>query len=149
MILPVSQGRAFEVLEDPRSLRVLVLGARRIRRFDPDWPDPGSVVHHSVGLFPFLVRDTTIVRACEPPHRLVLEARVQAVGVFTVTFDLTGHGDGTRLAIGEEVTGGFLSLPPIRPLSEAVVMLRNRVLARRYKRLVDRREDAAVAERHA
>lgn len=139
-ILPASPQVAFSVLEDPRALRMLVLGARRIRRFEPHWPSPGSAVHHSVGFFPLVVRDTTVVLDCEQDRHLLLEARVSLIGAFHVDFRLDPQPDGTtRLTIGEQVIRGPMSLPFVRPLVDLAVKLRNVELGRRYRHLVEQR----------
>jgi len=64
----------FAVLSDPFTYAQWVVGCKEIRRVDGDWPEPGATFHHSVGLGPITVRDTTSVEACEPGRRLVLRA---------------------------------------------------------------------------
>jgi hypothetical protein len=136
-VLPVDPGRAFQLLEDPRSLRAMVAGAHRIRRFDPRWPDVGSAVHHSVGLPPLVLRDVTVVMECLPGRRLVLEARLRFLGVLIVEFT-------------ERPASGAVTQPGLRSIVEGATALRNAELCRRFARLIRRRERfAATAVRNA
>ena len=51
----------FRTLVDPSSYAYWVVGAKTIRGVDEAWPAPGSKFHHSVGLGPVLVEDSTSV----------------------------------------------------------------------------------------
>lgn len=137
--LAVPSEEVYRVLEDARALRILVPGARRIRRFDPRWPDVGSRVHHTSGVYPLVLRDTTEVLECDPGRRLVLVARLQALGAFEVCFDLSPEGQGTRLGVTERPVGGPFRLPLLRSVAEIAVALRNIEMMRRFDRLVRHR----------
>jgi hypothetical protein len=149
-VVDVKTERAFQLLEDPRSLRVLVVGARKIRRFDPAWPDTGTALQHSVGVPPFVLRDRTVVTECIPVRRLVLEARIRPVGTFLATFEFEPHPSGCTLAVEEHAVGGLCALPGINQVADRLIGLRNAELCRRFRRLAERREQlAAAAPRHA
>jgi uncharacterized protein YndB with AHSA1/START domain len=60
----------FAVLADPRSFARWVVGSRKIRAADPDWPAPGATFDHAVGIGPLVIADGTTVRAADRPHRL-------------------------------------------------------------------------------
>jgi hypothetical protein len=139
-VLPVTAERAWQLLEDPRSLKLLVVGARVIRRFDSRWPDAGTVVHHTIGVRPLVIRDTTAVTRCEPGRRLVLEARLRPLGRFEVDFALRDHEQGSLLEVRERVISGCLAAGPLAALANAAVRVRNRELCRRFRRLVEHRE---------
>ena len=51
--------RVFDALVDAWLLPVWVVGATHIRDVDDNWPEPGSVVHHQVGAWPFTISDVT------------------------------------------------------------------------------------------
>ncbi len=139
--LDVPRSRAFELLEDPRALRRLVAGARTIRRFDPAWPDAGTCIHHTVGIPPVVVRDTTEVVEVEPDRRLLLDARVQFLGRFAIELTLEdAPGGGSDLTVREEAVGGLLGARALRRLTDAAIHLRNRELCRRFARLLATRE---------
>jgi uncharacterized protein YndB with AHSA1/START domain len=150
--VPVDPDRAFRLLEDPRSIRALVAGARRIRRFDSRWPEEGSAIHHSVGVPPLVLRDVTRVTECDPGRRLVLEARLHLLGRLTIEFDLAPESGGSqsKLTVSEHPVGGPISLPGVTGLVGVAIKLRNAELARRFARLVAKREElAARAARNA
>lgn len=144
--LPVSRRRAWLLLEDPRAIRLLVAGARTVRRFDPCWPDVGTAVHHSVGLRPLVLRDATFVTVSQPERRLVLKAQARPLVSLRVEFLLDDDAGGCRLTIRETPVSGLLALPVLSRVTDLAVGARNAELCRRFKRLVQDREDQARRE---
>ena len=57
-----------------------VVGARRMRRVDPSWPQEGSEFHHAIGLPGAELHDSTEVLEHVPLHRIVLEVRFRPTG---------------------------------------------------------------------
>jgi hypothetical protein len=51
----------WEVLSDPWLFASWVVGASRIRDVTGPWPAEQSLIHHSVGIWPLLLNDTTSV----------------------------------------------------------------------------------------
>jgi len=137
---PVAPERVFGVLDDPRSLAYFVVGSRNIRRFDPRWPDTGTTVHHTVGIGPFAIRDTTEVVEVHRPTRLVLDTRLRPLGAFSVTFSITAGTEGSTLTVEEHPVRGLVALPGVRRVVDAALVWRNRWMTHRVGRLVDRRE---------
>jgi uncharacterized protein YndB with AHSA1/START domain len=107
--IPASPERVWAVLADPRSYAEWVVGAARIRGFDGSWPARGARFHHSVGVWPLHIRDTTSVLESDPPRRLVLRARARPLGHARIEFTLTASELGTRLVMTEEVTSPLAS----------------------------------------
>lgn len=134
---------AFGLLEDPKSFERLVAGTRRIRRFDPRWPDEGSMIHHTIGLPPLVIRDATRVLAMRHPDFLRLEARVGPLGALLVEFEFTAAAGGCRVVVREEPCYGFLRRPGVRQAAQLAVTLRNLGICRRYRKLVGERLAAA------
>lgn len=134
---------AFGLLEDPKSFERLVAGARRIRRFDPRWPDEGSMIHHTIGLPPLVIRDTTRVLAMREPDFVRLEARVGPLGALLVEFEFTAAAGGCRVVVREQPRSGFLCRPGVRQLAQMTVTLRNVGICRRYRKMVAERLAAA------
>lgn len=133
--LALAPADAFRLLEDPSSLQRLVAGARKIRRFDADWPDRGSRIHHTVGVPPLVIRDHTEVIDVEFPHRLVLHARLRPLGELTVAMTLEDDGrDGSVLTVRETAETGFLAVQGVRQVTQVLLFLRNREIARRFAR---------------
>ena len=101
-----SPDRVFAVLADGWTYSGWVVGCSHIRNVDAGFPAPGTKIHHSVGVWPATIEDTTEVVEVEDGKRLVLEARVWPVGRAKVVFTLATQGDETVVTMEEETTGG-------------------------------------------
>jgi len=131
--LDVPRAAAALVLADPRTYDGVVVGSRRIRWFDPHWPDPGTTFHHTVGFGPLTVRDHSEVVEEDLPRRLRLLVHVRPLGSAEVVFRLTADGDRTRVEMTETPVSGLLALS-WSPPAIALARWRNaRVLARLEK----------------
>lgn len=84
----------WEVLADGWSYASWVVGTARIRAVDPDWPEIGSRIHHSVGLWPLLLQDFTKVEKSTPTTDLVLLARGWPVGEARVHLSVAPQAQG-------------------------------------------------------
>ena len=102
--------QVFEVVSSGWLYPVWVVGAARMRAVDPGWPAVGSKLHHSVGLWPALLDDETEVLVCEPPRRIVLQARGWPVGEATVDLHLDPDPDdpdgACTASLGEDASHG-------------------------------------------
>ena len=98
----------WSVLADATTYAHWVVGCRYVRYVEEEWPSVGSAFHHSFGAGPAYVNDKTVVLACEPERRLVLEARAAPFGSARVSFLLGRGGGGTHVVMDEE---------PLRPLA--------------------------------
>jgi uncharacterized protein YndB with AHSA1/START domain len=128
--------RVFSVLADGWTYEHWVAGCKLIRDVDEGWPEPGATFHHSVGLGPITVRDTTTVLESEAPRRVVLRARARPAGVARVEIDLAEHDGGTQVTMLERPVSG----PPAlvhNPLQDWLIDRRNRESLRRLKRLAE------------
>jgi len=65
----------WSVLADGWMYATWVVGASRIRAVRPHWPQLGSRIHHSFGVWPALIDDHTEVLECDPGRELLLKAR--------------------------------------------------------------------------
>ena len=86
---------------------VWVVGATRMRDVDEDWPAVGTCLHHSVGVWPLVVSDSTEVLESQPGRLLRLRARGWPAG----EAEVTDHAvrlriGGTRGQIEEDAVGG-------------------------------------------
>ncbi|MTD14964.1 SRPBCC family protein [Nakamurella sp. YIM 132087] len=102
-----------------------VVGASRMRRVDEDWPAPASRLHHSVGVWPLLVDDSTSVLLMDPPRRLVMRARGWPAGEAEVAIDVVPRPGGCRVTITEDATEGPATLIP-GPVRNLALGVRNR-----------------------
>ncbi|MGB7360401.1 MAG: SRPBCC family protein, partial [Mycobacterium sp.] len=70
----------WDLLADGWTYSQWVVGNSRMRAVDRDWPTPGSQIHHSIGLWPLVINDTTTVEKCTPLEELVLLAKTRPFG---------------------------------------------------------------------
>ncbi len=111
--IPAPADRVFAVLADGWSFSSWVVGAAHIRMVDETWPAPGSAIHHSIGVWPLLLRDKTVVRTCDPGVLLELDARMWPVGRARIRLEISADGPGrTTVRLGEKVVDGPFSLAP-------------------------------------
>ncbi|HEY2196058.1 MAG TPA: SRPBCC family protein [Actinomycetospora sp.] len=82
----------WEVLADGWFYPLWVVGATHMRDVDADWPAVGSRLHHSVGVWPFQLRDHTEVLDVDPGRRLELLARAWPAGTAHVRLTLQARG---------------------------------------------------------
>jgi len=116
-----NRNRVWEVLADGWTYPLFVVGASRMRAVDDGWPEVGSRIHHSVGMWPALIDDYTEVKDMAPADRLLLRARGWPIGEATVEFRLSDKGPDTQVEIEEIVSAGpgrFIP-PPLKGLSLA------------------------------
>ena len=127
-----SPERVFEVLADGWLYPGWVVGASRMRRVDAAWPAPGSGLHHSVGVWPALINDSTTVLEWDAPRHALFRARGWPIGEAHVAVDVRerGGGDGCLVRITEDAVAGPARLVPAL-LANAVLQARNAETLRR------------------
>jgi hypothetical protein len=119
------------VLADPRAYDGIVVGSRRIRWFDPGWPEAGSRFHHTIGLGPATVRDTSEVAEEDLPRLLRLLVHLRPFGSAEVVFRLAPEGaDRTRVEMTETPVSGVLALTWSPPAVALTHWRNDRVLRR-------------------
>lgn len=74
-----SPQRVWEVLADGWRYPGWVVGASGMRAVDPEWPAPGARIHHSVGLWPFLIDHAEVFEAIQGKHSRSTPARRASV----------------------------------------------------------------------
>lgn len=116
--------RVWDVLRDGWLYPVWVVGASRMRDVDAHWPDAGTRLHHSVGVWPALLDDETEVLESLPPTLLRLRAKGWPAGEAEVVLRLEAHAEGTEVSITEDVVKGPGLLMP-KPARDAQIGLRN------------------------
>jgi uncharacterized protein YndB with AHSA1/START domain len=134
-----SRAQVWAVLADGWTYSQWVVGNSRMRAVSPDWPDVGSTIHHSIGVWPLLLDDHTVVEDCQPLERLVLLAKGRPFGKARITmrlFDVAGGG--CRIEMAEVPVGAPMGWLPNR-LALAAAMPRNRECTRRLVAIAERR----------
>jgi uncharacterized protein YndB with AHSA1/START domain len=125
-----SPEQVFAVLRDGWIYPVWVVGGSRMRDVEAGSPAPGTKLHHSFGMWPLLLDDTTEVLEIEPGQRLVLEAGGWPVGKARVEITVDADAGGSLVSIAEDVTDGPAQLVP-QPVRVAGIDVLNRETLRR------------------
>jgi uncharacterized protein YndB with AHSA1/START domain len=143
----------FDVLTDGWSYATWVVGAARIRDVDRDWPAVGSRIHHSVGAWPLLISDSTVVEELEAPQMVQLRARAWPTGEARVVIRCQPDATGTTVTIEEEAVSGPAKLVPQQALDPALHARNTEALRRlgylaesRARRADDSGGDSGVAK---
>jgi uncharacterized protein YndB with AHSA1/START domain len=135
LFIDVVPDRVFEVLADAHSYEHWVVGAKRIRHADSGWPEPGTRLHHSLGVGPLTLNDNTKVIESDPPHHLVLEARGRPFGIAHIEFNVKGERGGSRVELHEWLVEPRL-LAALNPVFAPLIRLRNTETLRRLTSVV-------------
>ena len=115
----------FAVLADGWSYATWVVGAARIRDVDAEWPAAGSRIHHSVGLWPVLISDTTSVESVDAPHELQLRVRAWPAGEGRVRLRCEADpAGGATVTMDEWAVSGPATLVPT-PVQDLALHARN------------------------
>lgn len=137
--MAVPPADVWAILSDGWFYANWVVGASRTRDVEAEWPEPGSRIHHSFGLWPAVLNDTTEVLESQAHVLLLLKARGRPLGAAQVLLTLTDNADGTtNVTIWEDVTAGpGLAMP--QRLRQALVVPRNTEALRRLALLAEGR----------
>jgi hypothetical protein len=136
---PASRQRVWDVMADGWMYVQWVVGNSRMRAVDPAWPEPGSTISHSIGIWPAVINDETVSEECVPLERLVLLAKLRPLGTARITMRLFDIDEGCRIEMSEVPMGGPMGLVPKR-VALAAAWPRNRECTWRLARLAERRE---------
>jgi uncharacterized protein YndB with AHSA1/START domain len=139
-IMDASPDRVWEVLSDGWLYPLWVVGASRMRDVDESWPQVGSRLHNSVGVWPGLIDDNTEVLEAEPGRRIVLRAKGWPMGEAQVILEIEPADAGTRVRVIEKPVKGPGVLVP-QPLIDPMLKWRNVETLRRLAYVVEGRTD--------
>jgi hypothetical protein len=109
-----------------------------MRDVDESWPEQGSRIHHSVGLWPLLIDDYTEVLDVVPGESISLRARAWPLGEAQVDMRLKVVGEKTEVEMEEFPTAGPGRLVP-PPAQGVSLKLRNHEALRRFAFIVEER----------
>ncbi|MEN4476363.1 SRPBCC family protein [Mycolicibacterium cosmeticum] len=133
-----TRSRVWEVIADGWTYSQWVVGNSRMRAVDPGWPAVGSTIEHSIGVWPLLLDDITVVQDCRPLEELVLLAKGRPLGKARITLRLFDIDGGCRIEMAEVPVGAPMGWVPHR-LALLAVVPRNRECTRRLAALAERR----------
>ena len=142
-LVHASPAQVWAVLADGWLYPVWVVGASRMREVDDEWPATGARLHHSLGAWPLLINDTTVVTDSKPGHLLVLRGRGWPVGEVDIAIRLRAAGADTEVVIDEDASAGPGLLVP-QPLRGLALGWRNVETLRRLAYVAERRTTSEV-----
>ena len=132
----------FAVLADGYAYADWVVGAKKIRGVDADWPTRGSQFHHEIGAGPIDIKDSSKVLEVDPPNRLVLSVRFRPAGTATVELTMEPTDDGkTRVVMKETPKSG--AARALALATSMMLLVRNNLSLLRLRRLVSARRATA------
>lgn len=126
----------FAVLADGWTYPSWVVGASRMRSVDEHWPDPGARIKHSVGVWPAVIDDETVVVEWDAPRRAVFTAKGWPIGEARIVIETRPHAEGCVVRMHEWAVRGLLQFVP-RALTDPPLDLRNREALRRLAYLAE------------
>ena len=130
----------FAVLADGWLFPTWVVGASRMRDVDAAWPEVGSKLQHSFGVWPALINDETTVLEYDPPRRLVIQPKGWPIGEARVTLEVKRRPEGCVVRITEEAVEGPGSFVP-KPLLDVPLFIRNVETLRRLAYIAEGKSD--------
>jgi len=133
--MPAAPERVWAVLADPEKYSDWVVGAKNVRGWEGHWPAKGARFHHTVGVWPFHIRDQTSVLESDRPHRLVLQAKIRPIGFARIELELSPSTLGTSVAMTEEPSAPAIARVA-RRLFDPAIYVRNAEALRRLENLV-------------
>ena len=123
-----------------------VVGTRRIRAVDDDWPAVGSELHFSFGVGSLTIDDRTTVRNADPPHMLELEIHAGRIGTARLLFEIRQWGRHTVVVLDEHPLSGpgahFHNM-----LLDVGLRFRNRRMLDKLAKLIEIEYDELSADR--
>jgi uncharacterized protein YndB with AHSA1/START domain len=140
-IVAATPDDVWKVLADGWLYPLWVVGATRMRDVDENWPEKGSRIHHSVGVWPMLINDHTEVLEVVPGRSITLRARAWPVGEAKVDIRLSDVGAQTEVVIEEDAIAGPGVLVP-EPFKGLTLKWRNVETLRRLAFIAEGRHEA-------
>jgi uncharacterized protein YndB with AHSA1/START domain len=142
--IAATRQRVWDVLADGWSYSGWVVGNSRIRAVSSNWPAPGSRILHSIGTWPAVIDDETVVESAVTGHELVLLAKVRPAAEARVTLRLSDiDGGGCRVEMSEVAISR-----PLRWIPNSIQLLgvapRNRECTWRLAMIAENQDPGAV-----
>lgn len=117
--IAATRQRVWDVLADGWTYSAWVVGNSRIRAVDSNWPKPGARILHSIGTWPAVIDDETVVEDSIPGEKLVLMAKTRPAAKARITLQLSDILEGgCRVAMSEIVVSR-----PLRWVPDSIQLL--------------------------
>jgi hypothetical protein len=133
-----TRQQVWDVIANGWTYSQWVVGNSRMRAVDPAWPAVGSTISHSIGVWPLLLDDKTVVEDCQPLEQLVLLAKGRPFGKARVTLRLFDIETGCRIEMAEVPVGAPMGWVPKR-LALTAALPRNRECTLRLAMMAERK----------
>jgi hypothetical protein len=142
--IAATRQRVWNVLANGWTYSGWVVGNSRIRAVDSNWPAPGTRILHSIGAWPAVIDDETVVESSVSGEELVLLAKVRPAAKARITLQLTDlPGGGCRVAMSEVAVSR-----PLRWVPDSVQLLgvapRNRECTWRLAKIAEQQVPDAL-----
>jgi hypothetical protein len=124
-ILHCAPEAVFDVLGDGWLYTTWVVGASRLRKEEPGWPQVGNRLHHSFGVWPLVINDVTTSLEWDPPHRMVMQPKGWPIGEARVEVTVEPHPKGCKVTIVENPVAGPGAYVP-NVIIQPLIWIRNR-----------------------
>lgn len=141
--LTTSCQNVWDVLANGWTYTQWVVGNSRTRAVDSHWPEPGSAIRHSIGVWPLVINDQTVVERCVAGQELVLRAGLGWLGAARITMRVSDSPLGCRVDMIEVPVEGPVGWIPNR-LVLAAIYPRNRECLLRLAALAERLQPSQV-----
>jgi hypothetical protein len=129
-VVKASPDAVFAVLANGWLFPSWVVGASRVRRVEGGWPAVEARIHHSFGMWPLVIDDTTSVEEWDAPRHAAFLARGWPLGEARVLIDVQPHRRGCVVRMTEYAVKGPGTLVPDAVMS-VFVKVRNGEALRR------------------
>jgi len=140
-----SREQVWNVIANGWTYSQWVVGNSRMRAVDPNWPAPGSTIRHSIGVWPLVINDETVVEKSVPQEELVLHAKGQLGGA-RVILRLTDIPEGCRVSMEEYPVSGIGAVIP-RRIADLAAWPRNRESLWRLGAIAQRLKPTELSDR--
>ncbi|GGW40377.1 SRPBCC family protein [Streptomyces xantholiticus] len=126
----------WSVLRDRDRYSDWVVGTSDSRPAHGHWPEVGSALQYTVRIGPWTLNGRTVVRRCEQPRALELEAESGKLGTARIAIDVRPWGEDTLVIVDEHPltgTGGTLH----NTVFDAFLVVRHRRMLDRLADVVE------------
>jgi hypothetical protein len=135
------------VLSDGWLYATWVVGTSRVRDVDLSWPEPGSRLFHSFGLWPLVISDEAVTLEADPERWLVIQAKGWPMGEARIEISIEDAGapggDSCVVSIVEDAVAGPGALVPPQ-VRQPLIAVRNKEAMRRLALLAQGRHREAT-----
>jgi Polyketide cyclase / dehydrase and lipid transport len=142
--ISATRQRVWDVLADGWNYSGWVVGNSRIRAVSSNWPAPGTRILHSIGTWPAVINDETVVEHAETGYELVLLAKIRPAAKARITMRLSDTpAGGCRVEMSEVAVSR-----PLRWVPHSVQLVgvapRNRECIWRLAMIAERQDPDAL-----